>query len=64
VKCQERKAQNGLKKGERQDYLVFSECESDGSMYQLNRYEQAGYGVSYNRTAGDKPISTITMQKM
>jgi hypothetical protein len=93
-----------LKKGDRQDYLVFSERESaqiyyddkgkviaisidyfgdtsnaptpdavlgtalqakaDGSMYQLNRYPEAGYWVSYNRTAGDKPIVTITMQKM
>ena len=93
---------DGLKKGERQDFLVFSEHESaqiyydaagkvtaisidyfdtsapspdavlgtalqakaDGSMYQLNRYPEAGYWVSYNRTAGDKPIVTITMQKM
>jgi hypothetical protein len=94
----------GLKKGERQDFLVFSERESaqiyyddqgkviaisidyfgdksnppspdvvlgaalqakaDGSMYQLNRYPDAGYWVSYNRTAGEKPIVTITMQKM
>jgi hypothetical protein len=94
----------GLKKGERQDFLVFSEGESaqiyyddqgkviavsvdyfgdnsnppspdtvlgaalqaksDGSMYQLNRYPDAGYWVSYNRTAGEKPIVTITMQKM
>jgi hypothetical protein len=38
--------------------------KADGSMYQLNRYPQAGYWVSYNRTAGDKPIVTITMQKM
>ncbi len=93
-----------LNKGERQDFLVFSERESaqiyyddsgkvtaisidyfgdtsnaptpdavlgtalqakaDGSMYQLNRYPDAGYWVSYNRTAGDKPIVTITMQKM
>jgi FlaG/FlaF family flagellin (archaellin) len=92
-----------LKKGEGQDFLVFSERESaqfyydksgkvtaisidyfdsssapspeavlgvelqakaDGSMYQLNRYPEAGYWVSYNRTAGDKPIVTITMQKM
>ena len=93
-----------LKKGDGQDFLVFSEHESaqiyydakgnvtaisidyfgdnsqapapeavlgvaleakaDGSMYQLNRYPDAGYWVSYNRTAGDKPIVTITIQKM
>jgi len=40
------------------------EAKPDGSMYQLNRYSDAGYWVSYNRTAGDKPIVTITMQKM
>ncbi|HSE30548.1 MAG TPA: hypothetical protein VLA93_03115 [Pyrinomonadaceae bacterium] len=95
---------DGLKKGDRQDFLVFSERETaqihydeggkvtaisidyfgdnrnapspdavlgvgleakaDGSMYQLIRYPEAGYWVSYNRTAGDKPIVTITMQKM
>lgn len=95
---------DGLKKGDRQDFLVFSDRESaqiyyddagevtaisidyfsgnsnapspdavlgaalqakaDGSMYQLNRYPEAGYWVSYNRTPGDKPIVTITMQKM
>jgi hypothetical protein len=95
---------NGVKKGDRQDFVNFSEHESaqiyyddkgkvtaisidyfghssaaptpetvlgtaiqakpDGSMYQLNRYSEAGYWVSYNRTAGDKPIVTITMQKM
>ena len=95
---------DGLKKGDRHDFLVFSERETaqiyyddagkvkaisidyfgdnsnapspgavlgvglqakpDGSMYQLNRYPEAGYWVSYNRTAGDKPIVTITMQKM
>src|ERR1044072_370869 len=95
---------NGIKKGEGQDFLTFSEHESaqiyyddkgkvtaisidyfgdnngapapeavlgaaieakpDGSMYQLNRYRDAGYWVSYNRTACDKPIVTITMQKM
>ena len=40
------------------------EPKADGSMYQLNRYPDAGYWVSYNRTAGDKPIVTITIQKM
>ena len=38
--------------------------KADGSMYQLNRYPEAGFWVSYNRTPGDKPIVTITMQKM
>ena len=40
------------------------EPRENGSIYQLNRYPDAGYWVSYNRTAGDKPIVTITMQKM
>ena len=40
------------------------QSKPDGSMYQLNRYPKAGYWVSYNRTAGDKPIVTITMQKL
>jgi hypothetical protein len=40
------------------------QARPDGSMYQLDRYPEAGYWVSYNRTAGDKPIVTITMQKM
>lgn len=39
-------------------------AKPDGSLYQLKRYPEAGYWVSYNRTAGDKPIVTITMQKM
>jgi hypothetical protein len=40
------------------------EARADGSMYKLNRYPEAGYWVSYNRTAGDKPIVTITIHKM
>jgi hypothetical protein len=40
------------------------QAKSDGSMYQLNRYPEAGYWVSYNRTAGDNPIVTVTMQKI
>jgi hypothetical protein len=39
-------------------------AKPDGSMYELKRYPNAGYWVSYNRTAGDKPIVTITMQKI
>jgi hypothetical protein len=40
------------------------QAKEDGSMYQLKRYPDKGYWVSYNRTAGAKPIVTITMQKM
>ena len=36
---------------------------ADGSMYDLKRYPAAGYWVAYNRTAGDDPRVTITMQK-
>jgi hypothetical protein len=37
---------------------------ADGSVYQLKRYPQAGYWVAYSRTAGDKPMVTVTMQRM
>ena len=40
------------------------EAKADGSMYKLVRYPEAGYWVSYNRTAGDSPIITVTMRKM
>jgi hypothetical protein len=40
------------------------QAKPDGSMYELKRYPDAGYWVSYNRTAGDKPIVTITIQKI
>lgn len=43
---------------------VAPQAKPDGSMYRLTRYPDAGYWVSYNRTAGDKPIVTITIQKM
>lgn len=37
---------------------------ADGSMYRLKHYSDAGYWVSYNRTNGDPPQVTITMQKI
>jgi hypothetical protein len=40
------------------------QAKPDGSLYALVRYQNAGYWVSYNRTAGDNPIVTITMQKI
>ena len=35
----------------------------DGSAYKLVRYPQAGYWVAYSRTAGDEPLTIITMQR-
>lgn len=37
---------------------------TDGRVYKLIRYPDAGYWVSYNRTAGDSPVVTVTMKKM
>lgn len=36
----------------------------DGSLYKMVRYPKAGYWVSYSRTAGDAPTTTVTMQKI
>lgn len=38
--------------------------KADGSMYKMIRYTKAGYWVSYNRTAGDSPMISITIQKI
>jgi hypothetical protein len=40
------------------------DAKADGSKYRLVRYPKAGYWVSYNRTAGETPMITITMQKL
>ena len=39
-------------------------AKDDGSVYELRRYPEAGYWVSYSRTAGDYPLVTVTMQKI
>lgn len=39
------------------------EAKADGSMHHLIRYPEAGYWVSYNRTAGENPLVMVTMQK-
>lgn len=39
-------------------------AKDDGSVYELRRYPEAGYWVSYSRTAGDSPLVTVTMQKI
>lgn len=40
------------------------QSKPDGSMYQIVEYPAAGYWVAYSRTAGDKPVISVTMQKM
>ncbi len=41
-----------------------ADAKADGSVYKLLRYPKAGYWVSYSRTAGSSPTTTITMQKI
>jgi hypothetical protein len=40
------------------------ETKSDGSKSRLVRYPKAGFWVSYNRTGGDSPIITVTIQRI
>lgn len=40
------------------------EPKSDGSVYRMVRFPKAGYWVSYNRTSGDAPLTTVTLQKI
>jgi hypothetical protein len=35
----------------------------DGSIYQLVRYPKRGYWLSFNRTGGTSPMTSITLQK-
>jgi hypothetical protein len=46
--------------------VVGSEVETkpDGSLFKRVTYPKAGYWVAYNRTGGNDPLITITMQKM
>ena len=40
------------------------EAKADGSVYKLVRYPKAGYWLSYNRTGGTPPMTSITLQKI
>ena len=40
------------------------EAKPDGTLYKLVQYPEAGYWVAYSRTAGDEPLTIITMQAM
>ena len=40
------------------------EAKADGSMYKMVRFTKAGYWLSYNRTGGNSPLTTVTLQKI
>jgi hypothetical protein len=40
------------------------EAKADGSIYKLVRFPKAGYWLSYNRTGGTSPLTTVTLQKI
>lgn len=40
------------------------EAKADGSVYKLVRFTKAGYWLSYNRTGGSSPLTTVTLQKI
>jgi hypothetical protein len=40
------------------------EAKPDGSIYKMVRYPKAGCWLSYNRTAGSSPLTTVTIQKI
>lgn len=40
------------------------EAKPDGSMHKMVRYRKAGFWVSYSRTAGTDPLTTVTIQRI
>ena len=40
------------------------EAKADGSVYKLVRFPKAGYWVSFNRTGGNSPMTSVTLQKI
>ncbi len=40
------------------------EAKPDGSVYKMVRFPKAGYWLSYNRTSGTAPMTTVTLQKI
>jgi outer membrane protein assembly factor BamE (lipoprotein component of BamABCDE complex) len=40
------------------------EAKPDGSMYKMMRFPKAGYWLSFNRTAGTSPVTSVTLQKI
>jgi outer membrane protein assembly factor BamE (lipoprotein component of BamABCDE complex) len=40
------------------------EAKTDGSVYRMVRFPKAGYWLSYNKTGGASPLTTVTLQKI
>lgn len=40
------------------------EAKADGSVYKMVRFPKAGFWLSYNRTSGASPLTTVTLQKI
>ncbi len=40
------------------------EAKTDGTIYKMIRFPKAGYWLSYNRTSGASPLTTVTLQKI
>lgn len=43
---------------------IEADSKQDGSLYKMMRFPKVGYWVSYTRTAGDSPMTLITLQKI
>jgi len=41
-----------------------AEAKADGSVYKMVRFPKAGYWLSYNRTGGNSPMTSVTWQKI
>lgn len=39
-------------------------AKEDGSIYKMVRYPKAGYWLSYSRTSGASPLTSVTLQKI
>jgi hypothetical protein len=40
------------------------EAKADGSVYKMMRFPKAGFWLSFNRTSGASPLTTVTLQKI
>jgi hypothetical protein len=43
---------------------IEADSKQDGSLYKMLRFPKVGYWVSYMRTAGDSPMTLVTLQKI